>query len=120
MAKKKRWWGRSLSLDLHGCDPDLIKDPAAIERFVRQLCSLIKMKRVGPTEIKRFGHGDLRGFSMMQFIETSSIIGHFDEYGNRAFLDIFSCKIFDPKQATDFCMKFFKAESCSKYVEERA
>ena len=123
VVTKKRagdfWWGRSASIDLHGCDPDLIKNPVAIRRFVRELCALIGMKRQGPTRVERFGSGDLRGYSMMQFIETSSVIAHFDEFGKRAFIDIFSCKTFPPKKAAQFCKKFFKAKNFDEHVERR-
>ena len=116
---KKEWWGRSVSLDLHGCDQKLVKSPPEIRRFVRELCRLIKMKRVGPANLKRFGYGNLRGYSLMQFIETSSIVGHFDEFGNRAFIDVFSCKTFNPRTAAKFCKDYFKAKSMTFYVEER-
>lgn len=113
------WWGRSASVDLHDCNPKLVRDPKAIKRFVRELCQVIKMKRHGPTEVQRFGQGQLRGYSMMQFIETSSVVGHFDEKGKRAFIDVFSCKQFDPKIVAHFAKKFFRAKNCSLYVEER-
>lgn len=116
---KAQWWGRSLSLDLHECENHLLKDQRAIITFVHQLCKLIKMKRHGPTQLQRFGHGNLRGWSMIQFIETSSITAHFDEKGNRAFIDIFSCKTFNPRVAARFCQKYFKAKNMSIYVEER-
>ena len=116
---KNQWWGRSLSLDLHGCDTHLLKDPQAIVQFVHKLCTLIKMKRHGATQLQRFGHGNLRGWSMMQFIETSSIVAHFDEKGNRAFIDIFSCRTFNPRVAATFCQNYFKAKNASIYVEER-
>lgn len=118
--KKEDWlWGRSSSLDLHGCDNKLLKNPKTINHFVRQLCKILKMKKIGPTNIKRFGHSYLRGYSAMQFIEASTIVAHFDEKGNRAFIDIFSCKMYNPKTIANFCKKFFKAENCSVYVEER-
>ena len=98
MASEDWWWGRSASVDLHQCDPKLVKSPAAIKRFVKQLVKELRMHAVGPTLVKRFGHGQLRGYSMMQFIETSTIIAHFDEKGNRAFLDIFSCKKYSAKK----------------------
>jgi len=119
MVSKDWWWGRSASVDLHDCDPKLVKSTAAIRRFVRQLTKELNMHRVGPTEIKRFGHGQLRGYSMMQFIETSTIIAHFDEKGNRAFLDIFSCKTYSAKKVAQFCKKYFKAKNYTLYIEER-
>ena len=112
-------WGRSASIDLHGVDHDLVRDPKAIRSFVVKLCKLIKMHRVGEPEIKRFGHKKLRGYSLMQFIETSCITAHFDEVGNRAFIDVFSCKDFDPKVAVNFCREFFKAKDYTVYEERR-
>ena len=119
MAVKNWWWGRSVSVDLHGCDLALITNQKMIARFVRQLAKLLHMKRVGPLEIKRFGHGQLRGYSMMQFIETSTIIAHFDEQGERAFIDVFSCMRYDPKLVGKFCKKFFKAHRLQSRSMER-
>lgn len=106
-------------MDLHNCDPALVKNPAAIRRFVKALARELKMHLVGPAVIKRFGHGKLRGYSMMQFIETSTITAHFDEQGNRAFIDIFSCKTYSGKKVAKFCKKYFKAKNYALYVEER-
>ena len=55
----------------------------------------------------------------MQFIETSSITVHCDEFGNRAFIDIFSCKKYDHKPVVIFSKKYFKAKMVSTSVEER-
>ncbi|MBR9683784.1 S-adenosylmethionine decarboxylase [Candidatus Woesearchaeota archaeon] len=118
MATKK-WWGRSVSVDLHDCEKELLQDPEKIKKFVRALCKEIKMKRHGPVRLERFGHGDLRGWSMLQFIETSSISAHFDEKNGRAFIDVFSCKKFNSKAVVKFCQKFFHAKSVTNYVEER-
>lgn len=68
------------------------------------------MKRFGEPMIKKFGAGDLLGYSALQFIETSSITLHFDETENRAFIEIFSCKFFDPEKAKIFCHKFLEAK----------
>ena len=119
MATKEEWWGRSTSLDLHGCDAKLLRDPKAIKRLIRELTKKIKMKRHGPTRIDRFGEGKLKGWSAMQFIQTSSIVVHCDDKSGRAFIDIFSCKTYNPRMAADYCKRFFKAKTISTYVEER-
>lgn len=46
----------------------------------------------------------------MQFIETSSITIHLDEFGLRAFIDVFSCRTFDVNRAKNFSKSFFKAK----------
>lgn len=98
------------SVDVYGCDKKLISKPEPIKKFVVALAKAIKMKRHGEPMIERFAEGDLEGYSALQFIETSSITMHFDEGENRAFIDIFSCKFFDPKEAEAFCKKFFKGK----------
>ena len=103
-------WGLSAMVDLYGCDPEKIKSFSEIERFVIELCDLIDMKRYGKAMIERFAEGYYEGVSLLQFIETSSITAHFDEQENRAFIDIFSCKYFQPAKAADFCKEFFKAQ----------
>ena len=43
----------------------------------------------------------------MQFIETSTITVHADEMGSRCFVDIFSCKAFDPTAAAAIATEHF-------------
>ncbi len=103
-------WGISAMIDLHKCDPNLIREPEIIRKFTIGLCGIIDMKREGEPIIKRFGKGKMEGYSMMQFIFSSSITVHFDEINNRAFIDIFSCKAFDVQKAAEFCYHYFKAK----------
>jgi len=103
-------WGLLASIDLHHCNGDTIKSPELIKQFTRELCEKIDMTRHGECLVERFGNGDLEGYSMFQFIETSCISAHFDEkVANAAYLDIFSCKYFDPFEAADFAKEFFEA-----------
>ncbi|MEM2932646.1 MAG: S-adenosylmethionine decarboxylase [Candidatus Pacearchaeota archaeon] len=108
MAKKI--WGQTLSLDLSECAESILKSKKKLKEFCIELCKLLKMKRFGNPIIKRFGEGELEGYSAMQFIFTSSITIHADEYNSRAFIDIFSCKFFDKDKAKEFCKKFFEAK----------
>jgi len=103
-------WGNLALINLYQCNENKIKDKKQIKKFIGQLCRIIEMKRFGKSIIKRFGKGKLRGYSVIQLIETSSITIHFDEIENRAFIDIFSCKKFDEKKAEEFSREFFKAE----------
>jgi len=111
-------WGKLAIINLYECNEG-IKKKKKIEEFIQILCKVINMKRVGPTRIKRFGKDKIKGYSAFQFIETSSIICHFDEIQNRAFIDIFSCKNFDGKKAKDFAKKFFGAKKYKIRVIER-
>jgi len=68
------------------------------------------MKPYGKAMVRRFGEGNLRGNSALQFIQTSSISIHADEYYERVFIDIFSCKRFDRYAAKAYCMEYFGAK----------
>lgn len=107
---EKAWWMAS-SVDIYWCDPDIIRDADMIKKFVRELCELIKMKRFWDTEVVHFWEDEkVAGFSMTQLIETSLISGHFANATNVAYLDIFSCKYYDPLVMADFALEFYKGE----------
>lgn len=103
-------WGKSLALDLFECEHERLTDPDLLKKFVRKLVSVINMVAHGECYVDRFGDGSLEGYSAMQFIETSSVTVHLDEVNNRAFIDVFSCKDFDPKGAITFSKEFFGAK----------
>ncbi len=102
-------WGMSMALDLQDCRPDTVRDRDHIRAYVMALCELIGMKRYGDCQIVHFGEGRVAGYSMIQLIETSLISGHFANDSNRAYLDIFSCKGYDPSVVEDFSRTFFGA-----------
>jgi len=104
-------WGISTSVDLHNCDPEAIRSRERIREYVVQLCELIEMRRYGECQIVHFGEGHVAGFSMTQLIETSLISGHFANDTNRAYLDIFSCKAYDPQVVEAFSRAFFGARA---------
>ncbi|MBI2451943.1 S-adenosylmethionine decarboxylase [Candidatus Pacearchaeota archaeon] len=102
-------WGQLTAIDLHHCDKELLLNENKLSKFSLALCKKIGMKPHGKPIVDRFGKDNLYGYSMMQFIETSTITVHLDDNGNRAFIDVFSCKKFDEKIAIDFAKEFFKA-----------
>jgi len=104
-------WGLSTAINLHDCDPDLLKNSEAIIDFTAKICKIIDAKPWGPCQIHNFGNNpDVFGYSMVQLVETSLVSGHFANKTNRIFLDIFSCKYYDPIKAVEFSKKFFKAK----------
>ncbi|MCP9452955.1 MAG: S-adenosylmethionine decarboxylase, partial [Nitrospira sp.] len=76
---------------------------------VVELCDLIGMKRYGDCQVVDFGEGRVAGYSMVQLISTSLISGHFANDTNSAYLDIFSCKGYDPMLVESFSKRFFGA-----------
>ncbi len=100
-------WGTLAAIDLHGCDRSRLADPDSIRRFVPTVIDAIGMRAHGPLALDRFGDDELEGWSAMQFIETSSITIHADEVWGRCFVDIFSCRPFDPDAAAAIAVAHF-------------
>ena len=115
--KSKIYWGE-LILDLYDCDPKTIRSRKKILEYANKICNLIKMKKYGKPFIERFGFGKdfTAGYSLVQLIELSLITAHFSELWNRAFINIFSCKLFNYKIATEFTKNFFKPKKIKKRV----
>ena len=66
------------------------------------------MKRFGDTQVVHFGEDErVSGYSMVQLIETSLISAHFANQTNTAYIDVFSCKPYDPQIVQDFAQTFF-------------
>jgi S-adenosylmethionine decarboxylase len=102
-------WGLYTSVDIHNCDPAIIRDADMIRQYVVQLCDLIEMKRFGETQVVHFGEDErVAGYSMIQLIETSLISGHFANLSNTSYIDVFSCKYYEPEVVAHFSLSFFK------------
>ncbi len=112
-AIDKSAWGIASAIDIYDCDPTTIRSASKIRRFVVELCELIEMKRFRNTTVVNFGEDErVAGFSMVQLIETSLISAHFANKTNATYLDVFSCKPYDPRVVKDFAMKFFGGSRC--------
>lgn len=115
-------YGWTLFLDIEGCDLGITDAEKECERFIKELCREIGMKRYGPFRYENFGHAKSKtsGPSFYQWIETSSISGHVSNYWDgHLMLDIFTCKAFDSQAATCFSRKFFKASTAYGSLVER-
>ena len=110
---KKKIYGYELVMDLSGCDKNAIGSKKKLQEYVDKLCKLIKMEKYGKTLLPYFGleKDFTKGYSLVQLIETSSITGHFSEFWGKAYINIFSCKKFDPVVAKRFTRQFFRAKS---------
>lgn len=107
-AAAERVWGIATAIDIYDCDPPTIRDAKAIRRFVVELCDLIEMKRFGETLVVHFGEDEkVAGYSMVQLIETSLISAHFANLTNTTYLDVFSCKPYDPGIVSAFARDYF-------------
>jgi len=119
-------YGKELILDLHNCDPSTFTRKN-IRNYFRKLCIIIDMERcklcwwddhgVPPEEQQTEPH--LKGTTAIQFISTSNITIHTLDLLKSVYLNIFSCKDFDPGIVNRFSEEWFKGKIVSEHVIER-
>ncbi len=119
-------FGIELILDLHGCDASTFTR-ASITEYFEKLCELIDMERedlhfwddVGLSEEDKQTSPHMQGTSAVQFILTSSIVIHTLDQLKAIYINIFSCKVYDPKAAEKFTVEWFGATDYSATLIDR-
>ncbi|MCK5610029.1 S-adenosylmethionine decarboxylase [Candidatus Pacearchaeota archaeon] len=119
-------YGKELILDLHNCDPSTFTRKS-IRNYFKKLCNLIDMERcelywwddygVSPEEQQTEPH--MKGTSAIQFISTSNITIHTLDLLENVYLNIFSCKEFDPDVVVKFSEEWFKGIIVNSQVINR-
>ncbi len=109
---EKATFGWELIMDLYECDPARVSSEKAIKAYAQKLCKLLGMKPYGEAQTPYFGENQehTKGYSLLQFIETSSITGHFSEHTRAVYINIFSCKRYDIEAAERFTREHFGAK----------
>jgi S-adenosylmethionine/arginine decarboxylase-like enzyme len=116
-----RTYGVELVLDLHECDPTTFTRKS-LDRFFTELCDLIEMEKcvvhfwddVGVPEEEQQTLPHTKGTSAVCFILTSSIVVHTLDLMGAVYVNIFSCKDFDPDAAANFTANWFKGQTVSR------
>ena len=103
-------WGYHLMLNVSGCDHGSITSYDNVYYFSKQLVEDIDMVSFGEPQIINFGSGNKAGFTLVQLIETSNICAHFCNETDTFYLDVFSCKTFNPDVVFNLVKEFFKSE----------
>ena len=105
------YWGYHLILDCARCSPSKIRNKYVIEHFARALVKKIDMVAYGLPQVEHFGSGNKGGYTLVQLIETSNITAHFVEETDDIYLDVFSCKPFNPIHVEDLVQQTFNPVS---------
>lgn len=111
---KGEHWGYHLMVDISEGNEN-IDNEDAIEAFIGDLVTALKMKRLGPPMIIRVNNQEGRGCTGVQVITTSTITFHGDDDEYSAYIDVFSCKVFDPQVALDLIQKYFQPKKMGKF-----
>jgi hypothetical protein len=121
--KKKmdtKLYGYELILDVIKCN-SRIENNDDLKTFASELCKVLDMKAYGDPRIEHFGHNasHTAGYTLIQLIETSSIVAHFSEEWDSAHINIFSCKPFSQDVVVGFVTAFFECELKNMMFIER-
>lgn len=118
-------WGWELCLDCKDCELNKINDLINIEEFVSELCFATGMKKMGELhshyleDCEEYRVKDIVGYSVCQFIQTSSITIHFCETSRSMYLNFFSCKDYSDVVVKDLVIKYFKPRTIRQQFLER-
>lgn len=118
---KMDYWGYHLILDCGKCNSDQMKDFDNVNTWIRHLVKDIDMQPIGEPRIEYTAgeYPDKAGFTVVQVIVTSSIVAHFVDALGQIYLDVFSCKEFDPSIVEASVQKHFGTGSVRKYFLTR-
>lgn len=112
-ASEDKPLGYHMMLDCAGCLPESIRDQAVISEFLTKLVDAIGMTKLDEPIFKYGAEGEpWEGWSVIQFIETSAITCHFLNPDNKAFIDVFSCKEFEPEIVAEHVKATFSPSKC--------
>ena len=95
-------------IDVHGCDAS-IKDRNHVVNFCDVLVREIDMEAIGRPWVEQTAMHDptKAGFTLVQIIQTSSIVAHFIDEPGDIYLDVFSCKKFNISTVEAVVDRFF-------------
>jgi len=113
------YWGYHSMLNVYKCCPVAIRNPENIKRFSNTLVRRIDMVPYGPPQVEMFGHGNKKGYTLVQLIETSNVTAHFVEETNDIYVDVFSCKHFDSNVVKDTIEEYFRSTNIDEMFLHR-
>lgn len=113
------YWGYHLILDIKGCKR--VEDQQHIADFARELVKRIDMVAYGEPQVVHFAEysEDLAGNTLIQLLHTSNIMAHFCDKNGDCYLDVFSCKNFEPEDVMAVVREFFEPENMKATILRR-
>ena len=111
-------YGSHLLLDCYGANPKALQDSDLIYQFLDELPAMIGMEKVEVPHVVSFDDPEKAGVTGIIMIITSHISIHTYSLKKCFFLDVFSCKDFDPEIVIAKAKETFEfTSSASKFVE---
>ena len=119
-------YGVELILDLHDCDESTF-NRQSIDNYFTDLCKRISMEKakvvwwddVGVPLEEQQTNPQTKGTSAVCFILTSTIVIHTLDILKTVYVNIFSCKTFEPSIAVEFTKDWFHGDLRNSTFIER-
>jgi S-adenosylmethionine/arginine decarboxylase-like enzyme len=115
-------WGLLTCIDASYCCNIAINDKDIFQEFIDELLDTIEMIKIGDLNIVWCETNDPKkaGYSIYQLLQDSNVSIHFCpcDY-NSAYVDIFSCKAYDPMIVLDLFKKYFSPQKTNMQIIER-
>lgn len=114
-------WGWHLLLDCSGMNSAAINSPLTIELFIENVIKGIDMVPIGGPQIMWCDthEEEKKGYTFIQIIETSNIIGHLCSHDDTGYIDVWSCKPYDQGKVIELVKKFFEPVGIRTQFVER-
>ena len=120
-------FGKHTIIDFKEGDATALDNPDLIKSFVYELVDTLDMTAYGDCWCEKFGDDPkVAGYSFYQMIQESNISGHLVSYDyimkngknnkGAGYIDIFSCKDYEPEDAIELVKKYFHPKEISKMV----
>jgi len=103
------FWGFHTTIDAHACDINAVRDGELIAKFLTHLVDEIDMIAYGSPQVVHFGEDNKAGWTGVQLISTSNIIGHWCDEGD-CYFDVFSCRPYDVSKVEKLFCEYFKPQ----------
>jgi S-adenosylmethionine/arginine decarboxylase-like enzyme len=115
-------WGWLTAIDAADCDPAAINCKETFQNFIDELLERIQMVKIGDLHIFWCNTNDPNkiGYSIYQLLQDSNVSAHFCPADrNSAYMDVFSCKPYEPQIVVNIFSKYFRPEKLSFTVLDR-
>jgi S-adenosylmethionine decarboxylase len=115
-------FGWHLTVDMVGCRLADISSGEVISMYMVDLVDrVLQMKRHGDLILDHFGHADPKtsGYTAFQLIETSNVWAHFGENHGGLYLDVFSCRWYDPDAVIAYTIATFGGKVLEQRFHQR-
>ena len=118
-------WGYEYIADCSYCNYDKIHSLENIQCFIDELCQRTYMTKMGPLhyhylEDNEYNKSkDITGYSVCQFIQTSSIVLHLCEESRNMYINFFSCKPFNNNLVKGLIRIYFEPDTIRDFYLSR-